>query len=77
MEKHTETDGPDPHLVKTMRAHQYLYYVEGNPFLTDREYDLFCRINNLDGKGGSDRASDYSQEEIDLAHEISRVPARD
>lgn len=48
----------------TMRAHQYLYYVIGEPVIADHEFDRFCRMHSLDSGGGSDRTSDYSQEEV-------------
>lgn len=50
-----------------MLAHQYLYYVLGEPAISDYEYDMFCKLHNLDGGGGSDRKEDYSQEIINLA----------
>ena len=53
-----------------MRAHQYLYYCCGMPVISDREYDLFCRENNLDGKGGSDLESDYTEEEKAFARSL-------
>jgi NAD-dependent DNA ligase len=53
-----------------MRAHQYLYYVLFQPVLSDYDYDMFCRENKLDGKGGSDSESHYSQEEKDLARKL-------
>jgi hypothetical protein len=52
---------------KTMRAHQYLYYVCAQPVISDYEYDQFCAANNLDGAGGSDSECDYTPEEIELA----------
>ena len=48
----------------TMRAHQYLYHVIGSPVMADHEFDRFCRMHDLDGSGGSDRASDYKHEEV-------------
>lgn len=53
-----------------MRAHQYLYYVECCPVLSDIQYDKFCRDNNLDGGGGSDRITDYTLTEINLAQDL-------
>lgn len=50
-----------------MRAHQFLYYVLGTPTLSDFEYDMFCKNNNLFGGGGSDCASDYSLADRQLA----------
>lgn len=50
-----------------MKAHQYLYYVEARPVLSDYEYDKFCREHDLEGGGGSDRASDYPPAVIALA----------
>ena len=54
-------------IESVIRAHQYLYYVLGEPVLSDREYDDLCRRNNVFGGGGSDRASDYTLEERQLA----------
>jgi hypothetical protein len=42
-----------------MQAHQYLYYCLGTPIWSDYQYDMFCRDNCLDGKGGSDLESSY------------------
>lgn len=53
-----------------VRAHQYLYYVMAKPIWSDREYDEFCKKWQIDGGGGSDRASDYSKPEIALAEKI-------
>jgi NAD-dependent DNA ligase len=50
-----------------MQAHQYLYYCLGRPILSDWEYDMFCRDNELDGKGGSDLESSYSDKVKELA----------
>ena len=50
-----------------MRAHQYLYYVRGCPIISDYEYDMFCKRHGLEGGGGSDCASDYTEEEISCA----------
>ena len=48
----------DPKLL--MRAHQYRYYCLGDPVISDYEYDMFCRLRGLDGKGGSDLESSYT-----------------
>jgi hypothetical protein len=56
-----------------MRAHQYLYYVKCMPVISDYEYDRFCKANGLDGGGGSDRASDYTREEIALAERLANT----
>lgn len=53
-----------------MRAHQYLYYVKCRPVLTDRQYDSFCKKHCLFGGGGSDRESDYTDDEKDMARKI-------
>jgi len=53
-----------------MRAHQYLYYVQCRPVLTDHQYDSFCKQHGLFGGGGSDRESDYTDEEKDMARKI-------
>ena len=55
---------------ETMQAHQYLYYCLGTPVWSDYEYDMFCRDNQLDGKGGSDLESSYSDEVKVLALKI-------
>ena len=44
-----------------MMAHQYLYYVKTCPVISDLEYDQFCRFHCLDGSGGSDLESSYSE----------------
>jgi NAD-dependent DNA ligase len=61
-----------PDLQTYLRAHQYLYYILGTPVLTDHEFDMWGRDNDLDYKGGSDCADDYSQDEKDLASDILR-----
>ncbi len=63
---------PTPEQV--MKAHQYLYYVGPHNVWSDYEYDQFCDRHGLDGKGGSDRASDYPAEVVKLAHEILKEP---
>lgn len=55
-----------------IRAHQYLYYVVVSPILSDHEYDRFGRDSGEDYKGGSDRAEDYTPEQIALALQIQR-----
>lgn len=50
-----------------IRAHQYLYYVLGTPVITDREYDYMCRLCGIEGSGGSDLESSYSDEEKSAA----------
>lgn len=64
--------------LEYIRAHQYLYYVLAVPVLSDHEYDKFVRWTCLDdGKGGSDRADDYTMRERMLARRIrDRVVAR-
>lgn len=57
-----------PHLV--MRAHQFLYYVLGRPVISDYQYDMFCKEHGLFGGGGSDSASDYSDEEKEYAYSL-------
>lgn len=53
-----------------IRAHQYLYYVASKEVLTDRDYDIFGRDTGEDYKGGSDRADDYTPEQVLLAEAI-------
>lgn len=60
-----------PTAEEVMKAHQFLYYVLCQPVITDREYDQFCRVNNLEGGGGSDRAADYTPEIAALARKLS------
>lgn len=52
---------------KIVKAHQYLYYVLGAPVWSDYEYDIYCRDNGADGKGGSDLESSYSNNNKKLA----------
>ena len=56
-----------------VKAHQFLYYVKGNPQITDREYDHVCKSLGIFGGGGSDCASDYSDEEKALARHIITI----
>ena len=51
-------------------AHQYLYYVLATPVWSDYEYDMFCRDNNIDSKGGSDLESSYTEEQKQLARKL-------
>lgn len=50
-----------------MRAYQYLYYCLGMPVISDYAYDQFCLENKLEGKGGSDLESSYTEDEKTLA----------
>ena len=52
-----------------MKAHQYLYYCLGMPVWSDHNYDIFCQEFNLDGKGGSDLESSYTEEEKNVAQQ--------
>jgi hypothetical protein len=55
-----------------IRAHQYLYYVKANPFVSDYNYDMWGRDNcKEDYKGGSDNADDYTEKQKILAQLIS------
>jgi NAD-dependent DNA ligase len=56
--------------VTLIRAHQYLYYVNHMPVLTDSEYDDLCKKLGVDGKGGSDCEDHYTEEERRLASEL-------
>lgn len=58
-----------------LRAHQYLYYILGTPVLTDHEFDMWGRDNDLDYKGGSDCADDYTEEQKELAAKILKHTA--
>lgn len=53
-----------------MQAHQYLYYVESHPVVSDYEYDMFCKEHGLFGGGGSDLASSYSPKVISIAKDL-------
>jgi SAM-dependent methyltransferase len=53
------TLSPPPAMI--MEAHQYLYYVRATPVLSDMEYDNFCKQHGLNGGGGSDMESSYSE----------------
>jgi len=57
----------NPTAADIVKAHQFLYYVEANPVLTDQEYDAFCKRYGIEGSGGSDSRSDYSDFIIALA----------
>ncbi len=57
-------------LNNSIKAHQYLYYVEGTPIISDQAYDTLCKKLNVFGGGGSDRAADYSKETKELAREM-------
>lgn len=61
---------------EVMLAHQYLYYVECRPIWSDYEYDKFCESKGMEGNGGSDLASDYSEEVIRIAHHMISHPER-
>lgn len=52
---------------KIVKAHQYLYYVLGTPEWSDYEYDMYCRDNGVDGGGGSDLETSYSDDDKKLA----------
>lgn len=60
-----------------MRAHQFLYYVRCRPVISDFAYDMFCKKHGLDGGGGSDRASDYTPEEIAHATNLANAEVSD
>ena len=53
-----------------LRANQYLYYVLGTPVYSDREYDLVCQRMGLDGSGGSDLDSSYTEQEKRYAQDL-------
>ena len=54
-----------------IQAHQYLYYVLGQPVISDGEYDELCKKHGVSGTGGSDSANDYSNEAKTLANKLS------
>lgn len=56
-----------------MMAHQFLYYVLCKPVWSDRQYDEFCKRNNLCGGGGSDRYCDYPERIRNLAIKIQEL----
>lgn len=53
-----------------LRANQYLYYVLGKPVYSDKEYDEVCRKLGVDGSGGSDLESSYTEQEKEYALEL-------
>lgn len=55
---------------RTMKVHQYLYYVVAKPVWSDYRYDMFCKEHGLDGGGGSDCADDYPYDVISEAHDL-------
>lgn len=57
-----------------MRAHQFLYYVEGQPIWSDYEYDRWCAERGLFGGGGSDMRSSYEPRIIELAQQMREHP---
>jgi NAD-dependent DNA ligase len=57
---------------QVVKAHQYLYYIGPSPIWSDYEYDQYCSLHCIDGKGGSDCERDYSSEEKKLAKFISK-----
>jgi NAD-dependent DNA ligase len=58
---------------KELKAHQYLYYCKGEPVLSDWEYDEWCKANSLNGKGGSDLESSYTDEIKELAMTLAKT----
>lgn len=61
---------PSPTALQLMRAHQWLYYVANRPVISDYAYDLYCREHGMDGGGGSDLDSDYTDEDRELAQQL-------
>lgn len=59
-----------PTPAQLVRAHQYLYYVLSRPVISDHVYDLYCRDHGIDGGGGSDLDSSYTDEERALAQQL-------
>ncbi len=57
-----------------VRAHQYLYYCTARPIWSDYDYDRYCIAHQIQGGGGSDRASDYSPEDVALAEAMCAAP---
>lgn len=57
-----------------VKAHQYLYYVLGEPVWPDYEYDIYCHGHGISGIGGSDCVSDYPANIIALAKLIALIP---
>lgn len=62
---------------KLILAHRYLYYVLGNPVLSDQKYDKlekkFLKLypdSEVIKTCGSDLSSDYSEEIIIMANDI-------
>ncbi len=62
---------PMSEALKYIRAHQYLYYIEARPVITDHDYDMWGSKNcKADYKGGSDCEADYNDEIKQLARAI-------
>lgn len=58
-----------------VRAHQFLYYVLNRSVWSDYVYDKFCDTHGIQGGGGSDLASSYTDAEAGLAWELLENPA--
>lgn len=57
--------------IDVVMAHRFLYYVLGNPVISDREYDkLEAPVKDQIPPVGSDRVQDYSNKQIDLATQL-------
>ncbi len=65
---------PKPNAEQIIKAHQFLYYVEAKSVWSDHQYDAFCKLHGIAGNGGSDLASDYTREIIELARRIEHDP---
>lgn len=61
-------------IEKTVKAHQYLYYIECRPIWSDYDYDKYCQQNNIISIGGSDRKTDYTPEVALLAQQMLSSP---
>lgn len=61
---------------KFCKSFQYLYYCKCPPQLPveDFQYDKFCRNFYIQGGGGSDLETSYTQAEKDMAEMLLKVP---
>jgi hypothetical protein len=60
---------------EVMEAHQFLYYCKFCPAWSDYDYDHWCKLHGLDGSGGSDSESSYTNKVKALAEAMQKSPA--
>lgn len=58
-----------------MQALQCLHYARHKSAWTDNEYDKFCSKHGLDGNGGCDIESFYSEDVIAIANKLEADPS--